>query len=209
MKILFYLFFLFSLLTISFLSINCGGSGADTQNYQDPALSTYNLKTVALLPIRNTYLNTGEAQSVNRYFAQGIYKKIKNITVMGPDEAVEQLNKDSLVEAYFQYLSRYVATGIPNTDIIKKIGVSLKTDAIVQGEIFNIIKIDGRYGRNKGETRCNLRYSLISTKDGKLLWETTVESYETTSTTLGDAPSLMEVVQIGMDEIIASLPSLK
>ena len=53
-------------LLFSLFIMGCGGTSIDTQNYQDPTFGTYKINTIAVLPIRNTYLNTGEAQKVNR-----------------------------------------------------------------------------------------------------------------------------------------------
>ena len=194
-----------SLFLFSYL-LSCGGSGVDTQNYQDPVLQSYSIKVIAVLPIRNTNLALNEAKDINRHFMTGISRKNKKYTLIGPDESIEKLNKDSLVERYYNHLVTYSSSGIANTITIQDIGLSIGCDAIVQGEIYNVIKKDGEYGRNKGETRCNVRYSLLSTKDGKVLWETSVESYEKTDFTTSGAPPLMDVVKAGMDKIIESLP---
>lgn len=203
MKIQIYIicFLLFSLF------IGCGGSSIDTQNYQDPTFGTYKINKIAVLPIRNTYLNIGEANKINRYFMTQLSRKTTKYDFVGPEDAVEQLAKDTLVEKYFDYLVQYATTGIPNREIIKEVAQSLGVDAIVQGEIFNIKKQDGIYGVRKGETSCNLRYSLIAGIDGKLLWETTVEASETTDFTTSGAPPLMDVVMEAMDEIIQSVPT--
>lgn len=185
----------------------CGGSGANSQNYQDPSFASYKIIKIGVFPIRNTNLNIGEANEVNRYFLTGLSRKTNKYSIIGPDECIDILNRDTLIKEYETYLVSYVRTGIPNKDIIKKICKAINVDAIVQGEIFNIIKIDGRYGSNKGETKCSLRYSLISGSDGKLLWETTVDSYETTSTTLSKAPPLMDVVKMAMDKMLESIPT--
>lgn len=197
------------LFLVLFILQACGGSGADTQNYQDPALSKYDIKTIAVLPMRNSYLNLNETQDINRYFMTGASRKISKFTIISPDDAIESLNRDSLVEQYYNYLVSYATTGIPNRDLIKKLGTSIGCDAVIQGEIFNITKKDGEYGKNKGETRCSVRYSMVSTKDGKVIWETTAEAYEKTDFTLSDAPSLMGVVKIGIDEIVSSMPNFK
>ena len=189
--------------------IGCGGSGVDSQNYQDPVFDSYTIKTIAVLPIRNSNLNIGEAKEINRYFMTGLDRKNKKYKIIGPDESIQKLNNDDLVEKYYNSLVSYSTTGISNTETMKEIGISLSCDAIVQGEIYDIIKRDGEFGNHRGETRCKIRYSLISTKDGKTLWETTAESHEKTSTTLSDAPALMGVLLNGMDKILESIPNQK
>jgi len=196
------------IVTIIFIN-GCGGSGVDTQNYQDPVFNTYNIKTIAVLPIRNTSLALNEAREVNRYFMTGLSRIVKKYTLISPEESIEKMNQDSLVERYYNHLVTYSSSGIANTKTIQAIGKSIGCDAIAQGEIYNIIKKDGSYGQNKGETRCNVRYTLLSTKDGKVLWETSVESYEKTDFTLSSAPPLMDVVKAGMDQIIESIPASK
>ncbi|MBN8568970.1 MAG: hypothetical protein J0M18_05025 [Ignavibacteria bacterium] len=193
--------------SFSIVLTSCGGSGATSQNYQDPSYQNYTIKKVAVLPIRNTYMNIGEAQNVNRFFITELTRKVKGYEVVGPEDAIAKLNQDSLVEKYYEYLVKYSTTGIPNRELIKQIGTSLNVDGIVQGEIYNITKVDGRYGGNKGETKCSMRYSLLSANDGKVLWETTAEGYKTTTTTLEDAPPLMDVIMECMTKIIESVPS--
>jgi len=194
------------LATLGLLITGCAGSGADIQNYQDPSFGSYIIKKIAVLPIRNTYLNIGEANNVNRYFITQLTRKTNKYEILGPEDAINKLSEDTLVEKYYNYLVAYATSGIPNRETIKLIGKSLNVDAIVQGEIYNIIKIDGKYGKNKGETRLNLRYSIVSTTDGKVLWESTVEAYETTATSLEDAPPIMDVVLNGMNKILESIP---
>lgn len=206
MKNLIYYFFI---LFVSCIIYSCGGSGAQTHNYQDPAFDTYVIKTIAILPVRNSSINIGEAKEINRYFISGLDRKNKKYTLIGPDEAIEKMTADSLVEKYYNYLNRYSTTGISDAALIREICSKLGADAIVQGEIYDVIKRDGQYGGNKGETRCKLRYSLLSAKDGKTVWETTAEAYETTTTTLEDAPPLMRVIMVGMDKILESIPQSK
>ena len=194
----------------TFISVQgCGGSGADIQNYQDPALSKYDIKTIAVLPIRNSYLNLNESKDINRYFMTGVSRKIAKFTVISPDDAIESLNRDTLVEQYYNYLVAYSTTGIPNRELVKKLGKSIGCDAVIQGEIYNITKKDGEYGKNKGETRCSVRYSMVSTTDGKVIWETSADAYEKTDLTFSGAPALMDVVKVGVDEIITSMPNFK
>jgi len=195
--------------TIFIFICGCGGSGVDTQNYQDPTLTNYKINTIAVLPIRNSYISLGDSKEINRYFMTGVSRKGLKYKIIGPDEAIEKLNKDSLVDIYYEYLKSYSNTGIPNTETIKKVGVSLNCDAIVQGEIYDIIKIDGQYGSHKGETRCKVRYSAVSTKDGKVIWETSTESYDKTDFTTSGAPPLMNVIMNAMESIIEGLPGNK
>lgn len=115
-------------------------------------------------------------------------------------------NLQRLVDAYYKYLVAYATSGIPNRELIKKIGISLNVDAIIQGEIFNVIKVDGQYGYHRGQTRCQLRYSAVTTSEGKVVWETTVDAYSTTATALESAPPLMDVVMEGMNKILEGMP---
>lgn len=196
---------LFILIT-AMLLYGCASSGADVQNYQDPNFQNVKLKKIAVLPVRNTYLNVGDANSINRYFMTELSRKTKRYEFVGPEESIEKLSKDSLVEPYYKYLVAYATTGIPNREIIKKVCESLGVDGIIQGEIFDVKKKDGSYGSNKGETRCQLRYSAVTGSDGKVVWESTVEAHQTTGTTLEDAPPLMDVVKLAMDKILESVP---
>lgn len=194
-----------------FAIYGCGGSGADTQNYQDPSLMNYKISTIAVLPIRNSYISLTESKEINRYFMTGVSRKISKFKIIGPDEAIEKMNKDSLVERYFRYLVEYSSSGIPNTEVVKQVGKSIGADVMIQGEIFGITKKDGNaWSGEDGKTNCKVRYSMLSSKDGNVIWETTTEAYvksgyfEST-----DAPVLMDVLNVAMDEIIESMPTLK
>lgn len=50
------------------------------------------------------------------------------------------MNRDSLVEKYYNHLVTYSSSGIANTRTIQEIGKSIGCDAIAQGEIYNVIK---------------------------------------------------------------------
>jgi len=198
--------------TIFIFICGCGGSGTDTQNYQDPTLMNYKINSIAILPIRNSYISLTESKEINRYFMTGVSRKISKFKIISPDEAIEKLNNDSLVEKYFKYLVQYSSSGIPNTSIVKEVGKSIGADVMIQGEIFGIIKKDGDIWDNtEGKTSCKVRYSMITSIDGNVIWETTTEAYVKTGAFDFDpeAPVLMEVLKEAMDDIIESMPVLK
>lgn len=186
----------------------CGAS-IETQNYQDPLFAEYNIKKISVLPVRNTNLNVSNSTKINRYFMTQISRKTSKYEFIGPEESIEILNKDTLTEMYFNYLITYSTTGIPNRDIIKKIGTSLNTDAIVQGEIFSIKKKDmSVWSDEQSEVSFELRYSMVATKDGKLLWETNVEANEKASffSLTNNPPALMDLIMEAMDKVLESVP---
>ncbi len=192
----------------SLLLYSCGSS-IDVQNYQDPVFSEYNIKKIAVLPIRNTYININDANKINRYFMTQIARKSSKYEILGPEDAIDIISKDSLVEPYYNYLVTYHTTGIPNRDIIKKVGKSLQVDAIVQGMIFNVKKDDeGVWSDKRSETACDIRYSIVASKDGKLLWESSVEAKDKSSvlSITNNPPALMDLIMEAMDEILTTVP---
>lgn len=199
--------FLLTFITAS-ISNGCMG-GADTQIYRNPSFKAYKITTIAILPIKNSKLSDVESTEVNRYFISSITPKLSGHIIILPEAAIQKLDKDSTSYKYYKYLDTNSASGNINVEMIKNIGNTLHCNAILQCEIYNISIKNGVYGRSFGNTSCNLRYSLISTKDGSILWRAKSKAYERTSETDEPAPPLYEAIENGMDDIIYEMGELK
>ena len=184
---------------------SCSSSRTDIEYYRNEEFSKYKIDNIAILPLRDVWLNIEQSSNVDRYFLSQLSISTKKYTLMGPEDCIDKLSKDSLGKAYYNYLVEFASLWMPNKEIIKEVGAFLQVDAIIIGKTFNYEKIDGLPGYNKGETRCNLRYILVSTKDGILIWGGTVAAYETTTTSLQPAPHLMNVIKQGMDKILENM----
>jgi hypothetical protein len=205
-----YFIFGISLLVIITASIldGCMG-GADTQIYRSPSFKAAKNTTVAILPIKNSKLSDVESAEVNKYFIAGITPKLSGHIIISTETAIQKLDKDSISYKYYKYLDANSTSGNINVGMIKQIGSTLHCDAVLQCEIYNISVKNGVYGRSFGHTSCDLRYSLISTKDGSILWRASSKAYERTPETDIPAPPLYEAIENGMDDILYVMGELK
>lgn len=144
------------------------------------------IKTIAVLPIRNSKLDSNEINEVNQYFMAGISNILKNYILIGPEESLQKLNRDSLTERYYNNPASYYYTRTISTKLIRDVGASIGCDAIVQGEV--IINYTSLADQKNTSTRCIVAYSLVSAKDGEKLWGNLEESQFTTDLTSGESP---------------------
>lgn len=188
-------------------------SSAKVRNYYDPAQDFSKLNSIAILPLRNSFvqtntsLNTGDMIEINKMFQQEFIKKNPRLKVSDSKSSTELLNKNQLVEPYANMLSTFHQTGIPNTDILKKIGTLINADAIFQGFVTECIQNDGVYGRVNAETSVKVRYILFSTSTGSVIWEATCEGQKKLGT-LGNAPPISEVLTKIKKNLIPAIPVL-
>ena len=74
-----------------------------------------------------------------------------------------------MADKYADFLRDYSVSGIPNAKVLKEIGDILKADAILQGEIIDLVQQDGHYPGVMARTSLTLRYSLISASKGDVV----------------------------------------
>lgn len=186
----------------------CATSKASLKTYSDPSIQTGAIKAVAVLPMRNARLMADESRELNRSFTQALTAQNPGLVVIGPAEAVDAINQANLAERYSDFLRNYAASGVPDARVLQEVGNALKVDAIFQGEVFDIRERDGEYGGNRGETQVTVRYALLSTKAGTVLWEATSRGVRGTASTLGKAPPQYEAIALAQEKIVSSLPRL-
>lgn len=184
----------------------CASSKTTVRSYTDPTAGTRRLSAMAVLPMRNAAIAQAEGIRMNREIAQTVQRQNPQLKVLGPLEAVQLLNQHNLVGDYDMYLTTLAQSGIPNAEIMRRIGQALEVDAIMQGQIVGLLQQDGAYGRNAGMTKFTLRYSIVSTRDGLLLWETFADVDERTATTVENAPPLELVLPEATAIILKSIP---
>jgi len=199
--------FLLSILFIMsiFLS-SCAVSKATLNSYVDPNISNENILQLAIFPIRNAKFAPSEAQQINRKISMVINQKNSQIKIMSSNEAINKLNEFNLANVWAVFLDNYSSSGVPDKNVLLEVGDKLVIDAIIQGEIVNVFQQDGAYGINKGTTRVTVRFSMLSTRSGKLLWEASSDGIKGTPTTLESAPPIIEAVDLAVDKILSNLP---
>lgn len=186
----------------------CSTSKATIDTHTDASYSAQDVQSVAVFPIRNTRAAPSESRQVTRKITQAIHNDAPELELVGPNEAVDLLNKKELADDWAEFLENYVKSGVPDASMLRKIGTALGTDAVIQGEVVNVFQQDGEYGGNKGETRVTVRFTMLGTRDGTLLWEASSDGLRETATTLDDSPPVIEAVNLAVDKIIENMPPL-
>ena len=179
---------------------------AAVNTYSDPSFNKDTITKLAVFPIRNTRVNPGDARRINRSVTQGIHNQSPNIEIMSASEATQILNEHNLADDWATFLSNYQSSGIPNTKFLFKVGDVLNVDGIMQGEVLEATRIDGVYGERTARAEVTIRYSLLGTDSGKLLWEATSTGEKGTGTTIEDAPPIIEAILLAQEQIIKTLP---
>lgn len=185
----------------------CATSKATINTSTDPSFQRGDIQSIAVLPIRNTRAAPSEARQITRKVSQAIHKDAPSMNIVGPNEAVNLLNEHELADDWAEFLENYVKSGVPDAQTLSKIGEALGVDAICQGEVWNVQQEDGEWGGNKGETRVTVRFTILDARDGSLLWEASSDGVRGTSTTLGDAPPVIEAINLAVDKIVQNMPA--
>lgn len=188
-------------------TISCTSS-SKIKTYTNPSFSRDVIKSLALLPIRNISLSPNEGTEINRMFYKEVTSRNPSKRILDPLTTVKLLNDANLVSLYDQFLREFENTGVPNNNLLKQLGEQLKSDALIQGVVQNFSQQDARYGGNAAKTSATLRYVIISTTTGDILWESSCAASKSSVTTLGKTPPLFDVLEKAQKQIITSVPKL-
>jgi hypothetical protein len=113
------------------------------------------------------------------------------------------INAANLADEWAVFLRNYNTSGIPNTNIVKRIGAVLGVDAIIQGSVLSVSQKDSN-GYDYPMTRVNVRYGAINAKTGALLWEISsegaIQPYSYT------AAPVIDAVRLAHGKILSSIP---
>src|SRR6185437_6233426 len=131
-----------------------------------------------------------------------IHSKNDSIRIMSSVEAVNVLNQHALADSWAAFLANYVSSGVPDANTLHTIGAALGVDAIIQGEVVNVYQRDGAFGRQKGQTRVTVRFTMLDCRDGKAVWEASSDGVKGTATTMGEAPPIIDAVKLAMEKIL-------
>ncbi|MCH8315453.1 MAG: hypothetical protein IIA64_05725 [Planctomycetes bacterium] len=193
-------------IVIGLVATGCSIKRATLNQFVDPSFGPGTISSVAVFPIKNTRLAPSEAQQINRKISQAIHARSPGLEIMSSAEATRKLNSAGLVETWANFIDDYVTGGIPNATDLRTIGRALGVDAIMQGEIVSVQQRDGAYGYTRGSTRVTVRFSMLGTKDAKLLWESSSDGIRATATTMDVAPPVIEAITLAVDKICENLP---
>jgi hypothetical protein len=194
------------LLSMILLCTGCATRKATLDMYVDPNYGAGQIGSMAVFPIKNANFAPSEARQINRKISTWINQKNPEIRILGAAEAIEILNENDMADEWATFLDNYASSGIPNVNSLRRLGEILDVDAIVQGEVLNIFQQDGRYGSNKGTTRVTVRFSMLDTDKGKVLWEASSDGISGTATTVESAPPIIDAVNLALDKILENMP---
>lgn len=166
------------------------------------------IRSIAIFPVRNGELIPDGSRKLNHSVSRAFGQKNPNAKIVGPTESMTLIEQTALADKYSEFFRHYTRSGIPNVSTLKAIGETLGVDAILQGEVFNIEQVDGDYHRNVGSTSLTVRYSLMGTHDGIILWETVSNATKSTATPFESAPPLYQTILKAQNWILTSLPEL-
>ncbi|MFO1477480.1 MAG: hypothetical protein U1F98_12600 [Verrucomicrobiota bacterium] len=185
---------------------------ASVKTFVEASLHASDVKAIAIFPIRNVRLQMDELREVNRGITDGFRRQNPDLKIVGAAESVTMLNEAGLADKYSEFLRNYSQSAIPDVKTLKEIGQALGVDAILQGEVFSIEQRDGT-ATSFGKTSLQVRYVLLATKTGTVLWEATGSAFKLTDEAINDkhampAPTLYEVIQIAQEKVLTALPTL-
>jgi hypothetical protein len=135
-------------------------------------------------------------------------QKNPTVNIVGPTESMTLIKQAALLDKYSEFIGDYARSGILDANTLKEIGESLGVNAILQGEVFNIEQVDGDYNRKVGSTSLTVRYFLMGTHDGIILWEVVSNATKSTATPFASAPPLYQTILKAQHWILTSLPEL-
>jgi len=160
------------------------------------------------LPPIYTQIESYEAENINRRVFTEFYEKNPRLEIIGPAKSNRLLNQNNLVNEWNIFLENYSKYGRPDLNILSKIRNKLKTDAVMQGEILDIMIKDGQYQVNTAITSVTVKYRIFDLNRGKLLWEATSHGIKEIGFTFEKAPPVRDAIKPAIDKIIQWLPVL-
>jgi hypothetical protein len=185
-----------------------GCSRTPLRTSAESTIQPKSIRSLAIFPVRNERLIPHESRELNLSVLQMFQQKNPNLKIVGPTESITLINRAGLADKYGKFLGDYARSRVPNANTLRAMGEILHVDAILQGEVCNIEQTDGDYKSNLGSTFLTIRYSLMGTNDGIILWEVVSNATKSTATPFESAPPLREAILIAQDWILTSLPEL-
>lgn len=188
------------------LGVACATHTASVRSYTDPGAQPGTVRTLAVFPIRNAPLAPGDAQQMNRSVSAELARLHPNVRITGPAEVVRILNEVDLAKEWARFLEDYSASGVPDSKRLQSIGNALQVQAVLQGELVNVVHQDGVAFVRQGSARVTIRFSLLDTQSAKTLWEATSDGLQTRKTTVGAAPPLIDAINLALGKLIPLVP---
>lgn len=197
-----------SIVPVIVMLAGCATHTATINSYVDPTFQPGAIQSIAIFPIRNARVAPSEAQQINRRVSTFINRRSPEIRLLSSVEAVDLLNEHGLADDWAFFLDNYVASGVPDANVLREIGDALGVDAIMQAEVLNVFQQDGAEGQ-KGVTRVTVHFSMLDCLYGKMIWEASSDGRRETAlsgTWRTAAPPVFEAIQLAVDKVLETLP---
>ena len=189
----------------------CATSNATLNTYIDPGFDAGSVESLALLPSLNPSLAPSETRELTLRVSQGIKERSPNVSIVGPAEAAQLLNDAGLADAWATFLMTYDPSGVPDREVLRSVGDALDVDIIVHGGTLNVYQVDGGgdgTSGGKGQTRVTVRFTMLDTRAGLLVWEGISDGMKKNTASWHDAPPVVEVVELAVDKLLLAMPRM-
>lgn len=186
----------------------CGISRGTINSYVEPTYQQGSVKRIALFPIRNAGRAPSEARDINVKIAQAVGAKNPSVEIVAPATSVRTINDAGLADKWASFVEDYYTSGIANKVILKELATALNVDAILQGQLVNVVQQDGNNWSTKGQTRITVNFSILETDTGKQIWEASADGIKGNVTEFESAPPIAEAINLAIAKIVENIPAL-
>ena len=194
------------LLVIALVSA-CAASKGTINTFCEPSYQSGSVTSLAVPTIRNARLAPSESQQIGRSVNQAIAAKNPNLDLISANDFANLLNDLGLVDDYSDFIEDYATSGIANREFLQHLRAN-RIDAIMLSELSNVTQEDGAYGRNRGQTRVTMTFTVMGTQTNDVIWTASADGMKGTATTVESAPPLIEAINLAVEKIRAAVPRL-
>lgn len=193
----------FPTIFICFLVAGCTSS-VFFNTYTYEGIKKENVRRIAILPVRNAFEVPNSNIIINRRIQRGITKINPTVEIIDSAKSNYLIGKAKLTNEYARFLRDYEVSGIIDADALSKVGKALNVDAILQGDVKDLSRKKGGFGV-ESVTKVTLKYFLISTRKGILLWQG-VASARHSIGGFSSPPPIEGMIELCMGKILESFP---
>lgn len=199
--------FKYLLIIFALILAGCAINKGTINSFYEPSYQVGSVKSLAVPSVRNARLAPSESQKIGRAVNQAISNKNPNVKLISANDFSNLLNDNKLVNNYADFIEDYVTSGIANREFLEKLK-QFEIDAIMISELSNLQQKDGAYGQHAGQTRITLTYTMIDTRTNDVIWTASADGIKGTASTIGEAPPLVEAINLAVEKVKAAVPQL-
>jgi hypothetical protein len=175
--------------------------------YEDRAIGRKPLNTAIILPLQCERLLVSEKMVLNENLINAFFTKNKGIKLVIPKSFTIFLKDKGMEKKYTEFIKSYKISGIFDSSFLLNLKKELKADAVLLREVKEIIQKDGiMINEEPVFTSVIIKYSLISTVDGKILWEARSKAIVRNPLNIARAPKVMDAMLIAQRKLLKALP---